>query len=118
MKLLENWFLAELIFRLHDNTHPAVHHFDKYYFPIVATSEKEAYQRALLKASAELDNRRDYTKEYLQWEFVGLESLAQIEKVSENAYHQTIRVPDDIPGFIHSLRQRNQDIQIRLTEIA
>lgn len=118
MKQKKKWFLAELIFRLHDKTQPASHHFDKFYFPIDADTEKEAYQMALLKASFELDNRRDYTKEYLQWEFVGLESLAQIEKTPVNARHSTMRIPENIPEFIYSLRKHNEAIQVRLTETA
>lgn len=118
MKQKKKWFLAELIFRLHDKTQPAIHHFDKFYFPLGAETEKEAYQMALLKASSELDSRRDYTKDYLQWEFVGLESLAQIEKVRVNAYHHPMTVPEDIPEYVHSLRKQNEAIQIRLTESA
>lgn len=111
-------FLAELIFRLHDKTHPATLHFDKYYFPITALSEKEAYQLALIKASVELDNRKDYTKEYLQWEFIGLESLSQIEKISlVNAYHHKMQVPDDISAYVYSLRKQSDAIQRRLTEL-
>lgn len=119
MKQKQKWFLAELIFRLHDKTQPTLHHFDKYYFPLTAFSEKEAYQMALIKASMELDNRMDYTKDYLQWEFVGLESLSQIEKVrTEGAYHHPMRIPADIPAYIYSLRKQNAAIQLRLTEVA
>lgn len=109
-------FLAELIFRLHDNLRPSICHFEKFYFPLKAASEKEAYQIALIKASSELDNRKDYTKEYLQWEFIGLESLAEIEKIRTSSYHHAMNVPKDISAYIHSLRKQNASIQLRLTE--
>lgn len=118
MKQQQRWFLAELIFRLHDQQQPTAHHFDKYYFPLHAFSAKEAYQMALIKASCELDNRRDYTKDYLQWEFVGLAALTQIERLkADTAYHQAMKTPDDIPGFVYDLRKQNAAIQLQLTEV-
>jgi len=119
MQQKQKWFLAELVFRLHDKHRPYIHHFDKYYLPLHAYSEKEAYQMALIKASSELDSRQDYTKEHLQWEFIGLASLSQIEQVqTKHAHHYPMRTPTDIPAYIRSLREQNADIQTRLTEVA
>lgn len=109
------WFLAELIFRLHDKNQPDKHRFNKLYLPIHASSGKDAYQMVLIRASQELDNRRDYTKDYLQWEFIGIESLSQIEKVTvKSAYQYPINEPDNIPAYIHSLKKKNEAIQIHL----
>lgn len=113
------WFLAELIFRLHDQTSPSVQQFDKHYRPISASDAREAYQMALIAASRELDKRKDYTKEYLQWEFIGLEALKPIEYAdSQTGHREIIKVPKNIPAYIQSLRKINANIQMEIAQTA
>jgi hypothetical protein len=115
----KQWFLAELIFRLRDHTSPSVQQFDKHYRPIIATGAREAYQMALIAASRELDKRKDYTKEYLQWEFIGLEALKPIQYTdSLTGHHEIIKAPKNIPAYIQSLRTINATIQMKIAETA
>lgn len=119
MSTSKKWFLAELIFRLHDHTSPLVQQFDKHYRPIIAADAREAYQMALITASRELDKRKDYTKEYLQWEFIGLEALKPIQYAeSRTGHHEIIKAPKNIPAYIQSLRTINANIQMEIAATA
>lgn len=108
-------FLAELVFRLHDVGQPQEVRFDKHFLSLLADSEREAYQSALVAASHELDNRAVYTKDKYVWEFIGMEHLEEIRGVAQSETHSTILdAPKNIPAFIQALRFKSAAIQMQL----
>lgn len=112
----EKLFLGELVFSLVDRKDEGRPYFEKYYLPIKDVSFKGAFQKALIAASRELDERRSYTKEHLSWAFIGLDQLYEIERVSEDLTQQRVpQFPKNIRAFTQAVKNNNEAIQIELT---
>lgn len=115
------WFLAELIYRIHDRNSPAVHRFDKQMRLIGALSAREAYQAALVMASRELDKRNNSESESRTWEFGGIGVLQSIDKPEEGVDNMELHYTLDTEGaaqeYMHSLRTQHASLlmQIALT---
>ncbi len=107
-----NWFLAELIFHVHESRKD---HFHKQLRLLSASSEKEAYLQALITASGELDKHNTPTNKEEQWEFAGIGILQAIENPEDmQESYLTIEEPLNAREFLHSLRIRNASLQNKL----
>ena len=117
----QGWFLTELVYRIHDLNSPTVHQFDKQMRLIKAASAREAYQSALVMASHELD-RRNISKEDLQWEFAGIGILQTIEKPEESVdnmeLHYTVDTEGAARAHMISLRERQASLQLQIAQSA
>jgi hypothetical protein len=117
----QGWFLTELVYRIHDLSSPTVHQFDKQMRLIKASSAREAYQTALVMASHELD-RRNISKEELQWEFAGIGILQTIEKPEESVdnmeLHYTVDTAHAAKEHMMSLRERQASLQLQIAQTA
>src|SRR5690554_3651894 len=107
-----NWFEAALVFRIIDDNDTE---FEKQHIILKANSKKEAYQKALIMASAELD-KRNYIQDYT-FEYLGIEKLEKTDNVSAESFSSSIlEAPKDFIAFVTSLRFMNLFIQSQLTQ--
>jgi hypothetical protein len=117
----QGWFLTELVYRIHNLNSPTVHQFDKQMRLIKAVSAREAYQNALVMASHELD-RRNNSREGLQWEFAGIGILQTIEKPEESVdnmeLHYTLDTARAAREHMMSLRERQASLQMEIAQSA
>ena len=114
----QNWFMAELIYRIHDQNCPSVHQFDKQMRQIKADSPREAYQAALVMASHELDKRNMPSDCTSLWEFAGIGILQTIDKPEESVDNMVLHYTIDTAGaaqeYMHSLRTRHASLQLQI----
>jgi len=113
-------FRVELIYRLSDADCPARNKFDKKLRLLEAPSEREAYQKALVAATKELEQlNKSSFKPGTQWEFVGLEDFHSIEKkVSDRELFYTIENDEDACEYVRQLRFKNDSLQTQIAQTA
>jgi len=109
-------FRIDLIFRIHDNELPEVNKFDRKPIILHAPTKREAYQKALVTASSELELlNMSHCK--VIWEFVGLENFKSIEqKQIEQEFTYTIDNSEDASEYIRQLRFENNSIQKEIAQ--
>ncbi len=117
MHMATQWFLSELIFRIHDPNGQALNKFIKQLRLVEAETEKEAYQLALVRASKELDKLNNPPYRDMIWEFAGIGFIKSTdereEKTSEHLF-DTIEEYPDAGAYMNQLRMRNEVIQMQI----
>lgn len=115
--MASQWFLSELIFRIHDPKGQAMNRFIKQLRLIKAETEKEAYQLALVRASQELDKLNNPPYKDMIWEFAGIGFIKNTDNGEEETSEflfDTIEEYPDAGAYMNQLRVRNEVIQMQI----
>jgi hypothetical protein len=115
--MASQWFLSELIFRIHDPKGEALNKFIKQLRLIKAETEKEAYQLALVRASQELDKLNNPPYKDMIWEFAGIGFIKNSNNEEEEKAEflfDTIEEYPDASAYMDLLRVRNEVIQMQI----
>ncbi len=107
-----NWYLSKIIFRIicGDGNHAA--QFDEQLRLISANNVQEAYQKSQLLGSGEQDVFYNKEKQLVQWKFIGVSDLYQLNELIDGAeLYSRIEEKDNADSYIQVIHKKSVSFQ-------
>lgn len=106
------WYLAKMVYRIicGDGNHTA--QFDEQLRLIAAPDEEAAFDKAVAIGYAEADTFYNQRQEVVQWQFVNVPELYQLQELIDGAeVYSRITEVDNAEGYINFVHHKAQGLQ-------
>lgn len=115
-KMQTSWYIVELVFRIHNKKQSQSIRFDKQLRLIESINEREAYQKAIILASEQIQKLNAPTLKYLEWEYIGMGAFHEIDYFEDGMeIHYSIEETDNPIDYIKNIKYYNADLQEKIS---